>query len=431
MIQNILNKIRKDENLSYIFNGGSISFIFKILGVLFGFLVIWIISRLYNESFYGTFALLQVIVQLLVLVFTFGLQNILVKEINKKKDDTDFHFSFLWQILKKVLFLGLFPSLIIFIGSHFISEYFFLKPNLAFGLQIMGMSLLFFLLHEITLYFFIARKEFVKFGLFMFVMPNVLFIAFILALKNKITDENHLFLYYSISFLLCFVLEMILIYARNRIIKKTDINWTLLLKESNPIMLSSVTFYLLSWVSVIILGRYVTESQIGIYNAAYKIGLSVQLFMLTINIIISPRVADLYHREKYEELKKFIHHSTRIIALVTLPVALIILVFNEWLMSFFGTNFIAGSTALIILTVATFINAVSGNVDQILYMTDNQKIFFKIIIVSLIANIIINLVLIPRYGINGAAIANLITTILMNFLALMIIKRKLGYFTLW
>lgn len=431
MINKLLNKIKTDENLKYIFNGGSISFIFKLLGVLFGFLVIGLISKIFNEKYYGTFALLQVIVQLLVLVFTLGLTSILVKEINKKKEDNAYHYSFLFQVLKKIFIISIIPSVILVLGAHYISSYVFLKPNLTFGLQIMGFGLIFFVLHELNLYFFIARKDFVKFGLFMFVLPNVFFIALIVILKNYISDENQLFLLYAIAFMLCFVVEILLIFSKSVFDNQLKLQWKSIFKESNPIMLSGVVFYLLSWVSVIILGRYVTESQIGIFNAAYKIGLSVQLFMLTINIIISPRVADLYHHKKWEELKKFIHHSTRIIAVISLPVAFLILIFNKWFLGFFGTGYIEGTMVLNIITISTLINAASGNVDQILYMTDNQKVFFRIILISLIANIILNMIFIPKFGINGAAISILITNILMNFLSLIIIKRKLGYHTLW
>lgn len=431
MIKTIITKIQKDDNLRYIFSSGSVSFVFKLFGILFGFLVIWLISKLFDEKYYGTFALLQVIVQLLVLVFTFGLTSILVKEINKKKDDNEFHHSFLLQILKKVSLISLLPSLILFFGSKYISSYIFLKENLTFGFQIMGIGLVFYLLHELTLYFFIARKDFVKFGLFMFVMPNVFFIALIFIFQKHITNENHLFFIYSFSFFLCFIIEILLIFAKNKMDFGLKMEWKSIFKESNPIMLSSVVFYLLSWVSVLILGRYETESQIGIYNTAYKIGLSVQLFMLTINIIISPRVADLYHNKKFEELKKFIHYSTRLIALVSLPFAIIVFMFSKWFMGFFGTNFIEGSMALKIITISTFFNAISGNVDQILYMTNNQKKFFNIILFSLVLSIIVNFFLIPKYGINGAAISTFITTILMNTLSLIVIKRKLGYYTFW
>lgn len=431
MVQTLLNKVKKDENLKYIFKGGSISFIFKMLGVLLGFLVIWIISKFYNEKYYGTFALLQVIVQLLVLVFTFGFQNVLVIEINKNEGNKPFETYFLFKILKKIFLIGLIPSLVLFLGASLISDIIFLKPNLSLGLKIMGIGLPFFLLHEISLYFFIARKEFLKFGIFMFVLPNVLFIIFILFFKEYIHNENHIFLYYTFSFLLCFLIEAIIIFPKKLSIIPIALNWKDLFSQANPIMFSSVTFYLLNWVSVIMLGRYESESQIGIYNAAYKIGLSVQLFMLTINIIISPRVANLYHNKKLDELREFIHHSTRLIAIISLPVALVILIFSKNLLGIFGSEFINGSTVLSIITISTFINAASGNVDQILYMTDNQKKFLNIIIISLIINIIANFIFIPLHGITGAAIANFISTLIMNILALTVIKKKLGYYTLW
>jgi O-antigen/teichoic acid export membrane protein len=73
----------------------------------------------------------------------------------------------------------------------------------------------------------------------------------------------------------------------------------------------------------------------------------------------------------------------------------------------------------------------AGNVDQILNMTENQNIFRNITIFSFFVNLILSYLLIPKYNIEGAAIASLITNILINVLCLYFIKKKLGFYTLF
>lgn len=427
-----INSLFSGEHLSYILKNGGISFIFKILGVFLGFLVIYIVTNHYNEKYYGAFALMQVIIQLLVIVFSLGLPNILVIEANKNIENKTYAIQLLKSIYFKIFLIGIIPAFILFVGAPYISEYIFLKPNLEIGFKIMGVSLIFFLLYETTLNFFVAQKCFFKYGLFMFVMPNMFFILFMVLFKTYVTSENYIFFLYSLSFIFSLILAVLSINWKSYQQKIILPEFNRLLKDSTPIMLSTVTMFLLNWVAVIILGRYTNEAQVGIYNTAFKIGLSVQLVMLTINIIIAPKVADLYHNKKNEALKTFIHQSTWLITIITFPLALFVIIFNHWLLGFFGEEFvIQGSFALIIITISTLINAVTGNVDQILNMTGNQKSFFRVIFLALVINVVFNLIFIPKFGINGAALACLVATIFMNVAALIVIKRKLGYYTLF
>jgi O-antigen/teichoic acid export membrane protein len=64
-------------------------------------------------------------------------------------------------------------------------------------------------------------------------------------------------------------------------------------------------------------------------------------------------------------------------------------------------------------------------------MTDNQKIFQNVIIVASIINILLNYILIPKYGINGAAIASMFSMIFWNVTLVFIIKQKLGFWTIY
>jgi O-antigen/teichoic acid export membrane protein len=100
-------------------------------------------------------------------------------------------------------------------------------------------------------------------------------------------------------------------------------------------------------------------------------------------------------------------------------------------LSFWGTEAISGGTTLIIVSIGVLFSAMAGNVDQILNMTENQNIFRNITIFSFFVNLILSYLLIPKYNIEGAAIASLITNILINVLCLYFIKKKLGFYTLF
>lgn len=177
------------------------------------------------------------------------------------------------------------------------------------------------------------------------------------------------------------------------------------------------------------LGRFETESNIGIYNVAFKVGYLALFFVVSMNVVIMPKVSELYHKNNYIEIKKVINKATQVVILLTVPLALVIICFSEFILSFFGKGFVAGSTTLILITLGALFNAMTGNVDQILNMTNNQKLVRNMFIIGFIVNVILNLILIPNYGIVGAAASSLITNVVINSIFVIIIKKKLGFYT--
>ena len=95
-------------------------------------------------------------------------------------------------------------------------------------------------------------------------------------------------------------------------------------------------------------------------------------------------------------------------------------------MSFLGDEFISAKYVLMILLLAKLIDSISGSVGVILQMTGCQKIFQNIVFVALIVNIILNMFLIPKFGIEGAAISSACSIILWNISAVIYVYRKFG-----
>ena len=107
------------------------------------------------------------------------------------------------------------------------------------------------------------------------------------------------------------------------------------------------------------------------------------------------------------------------------------MIFSKLILSYWGNEVVAGSVTMIIVSIGVLFSAMAGNVDQILNMTENQNILRNITIVSFFVNLILSYLLIPNYGIEGAAIASLITNVVINVLCVYYIKKKLGFYTLF
>jgi O-antigen/teichoic acid export membrane protein len=417
------------SNLKYLLGKGGISFLFRMLGMGLSFYIIDLVSNAYNVDTYGNFSLVQSTILVLTMIFTLGIQNVLIINVaTTNPDDYSAQLNILFKAIKLILLTSIIPITVIYLFSKFIAINIFSKEILEQDFKNIALFLLPFLLHEIIPYFFVARKKFISFGLFMFVLPNMFFILLVLIFKKILLQNINITLLYGLSFLITFLIEIIYIYKPFKIISNV-ISYKEIIKNALPMMTSGLLLLLLNTTNVFMLGIMSTSKSVGIYNASYKIGLLVLLVLASVNVIIGPKIAELFHKNKIAELKKIIHQSTYFTAIITLPIVLFLFVFNKDLLAILGSNYQEGSTVLTITIIASFFSAVSGNVDQILNMSNNQNILLKINFICLLLNILLCYILIPKYDIVGAAIASMFSTILMNLICNIYIKKKLGFLT--
>ena len=95
-------------------------------------------------------------------------------------------------------------------------------------------------------------------------------------------------------------------------------------------------------------------------------------------------------------------------------------------MGVFGEEFIIGKTALVLITIGQFVNAASGSVGNIMNMTGREKPLRNILVIASILSVLLNYLLIPMYGINGAAVANMVSVVFWNLTAVIYTKVKIG-----
>ena len=115
----------------------------------------------------------------------------------------------------------------------------------------------------------------------------------------------------------------------------------------------------------------------------------------------------------------------------TLPLIILSFLFPKFLLGIFGKEFVMGTIAFLILSVGRLISSLSGPAGNILQMTNNQNIYAKILFVGALVNIVLNYILIPIYGINGAAIASMFSLVVWNVLMIYEVRRRFGFYTFY
>jgi O-antigen/teichoic acid export membrane protein len=109
----------------------------------------------------------------------------------------------------------------------------------------------------------------------------------------------------------------------------------------------------------------------------------------------------------------------------------VLCLFPELVLSVSGPSFVAGAGTLIILSLGKFFSSISGSVGTILQMTGLQKYFQNILLLAAAINVVLNYLLIPYYGIEGAAIASLACVVFWNSVMVIVVKRKFGFYSIY
>lgn len=425
----MLKKILQDEDtIRYVLSKGGITFFFRMIAMVFSFLTMWFITNFYGETVFGRYSIALTVLQITTMVFALGLPYAFVSftgEFNCKKKTK----GFLFKNLKIAILSALIPSVLYFVFAEYIADYFFNKAALTPYFTILSLSVTFLILHEIICYYFMSIKKFISYGLFLFIAPNMLFILLLMLFKKLNLESYFTFLAYTLSIFITSVVGFLFVFFNKFRFEYPPISTRVILNKSLPMMMSGIFLVLLNWTDILMLAKFQTESQIGIYNVSFKIGSLALFFVVSMNVVITPKVSELYFKNDFNEMKKVVNRATQIIILLTIPLAIILVFFTNFILSFFGTVSVSGSTTLILITLGALFNAMTGNVDQILNMTNNQKLVRNIFIIGFIVNVILNLILIPNYGIVGAAASSLITNVLINSIFVIIIKKKLGFYT--
>ena len=144
------------------------------------------------------------------------------------------------------------------------------------------------------------------------------------------------------------------------------------------------------------------------------------------NTVVAAKTSLLWVRGEKEELQNLIRGSTKITVLLTIPVVLFLILFSEFVLRTFGDQFVEGKWTLIILLAGSLINVASGNLSQVMYLTVLQKEYGRIVFSAGVVSIVLNLMFIPWWGMQGAAVVSVITMIYLTAMQAWLVYTRLG-----
>ena len=414
-----------EKSLTIIVKGAGIIFLGQVISLLLGMVNQILLGRFLGPGDYGLLNLGLSVIMIASILPVFGLGpglvqfipfNITLGRQDKVIGGIDFSFKF-------CLAVGALVSLVVFFLSKWIAIEIFHDANLEVVIKILCISLTFTAFYRLAqglpagfrqpkykLYNEFIIMKLLRIAVFLiaiFVGYKLLgaLAAYIVAKLSA--SVGYLFIYYRRFY------PSLNCKHKDRSAKRD------LLSLSWPLFLTGFTALFISHTDKIVLGIYMTSSDIGIYTAALTLASSVYFIHSSFRYLFLPTIAEYFAREDIPGIQKLFSSVTKWIFLLTFPVVIYLFFFSEDVIQLiYGGAFTRGYLALFILSVGYASIGITGLTGEILVATRRTRLNLLNEVIGAGSNVGLNILLIPRYGIIGAAIATSASFILMRLIGL-------------
>ena len=421
-------KAEINRTLKVIAKSSVIVFIAIFLSKLFTYIYRIIIARNFGPAEYGLFTLSIMITGWFIAFSSFGLNQGLVRFISIFRGKNEAHnIKYTFQSSLKVSIISSFIACaILLLFSDLIANSIFGEPELKSFLIFFSTVIPLTVILEIFLAVVLAYEDIGWYSFIHQILIGVIKIVLILVLLFAGFKLGAIFFSFIASMLGALVISIILLKKKyafifEKAIKQKD---TKVLKElysySWPLLFYGLVWQIFHWTDSFAIGLLKTATDVGLYNAAVPIAFLLtatsQIFMQLFFPIINKEHA----RKNDEVVSQLSKQVGKWIFMANLPVFLLLVFFPKQILNLlFGSEYLAASNSLILLGIGTIIFSVFSVSNRLIAMSGRSKIIMLDIIVVFIINLVLNFLLIPKFGIDGAALATMISFIILSLISMM------------
>ncbi|QDP01991.1 flippase [Thalassotalea sp. PS06] len=436
-IQHNLKITLSDKNFSELLSGSFLTFGSKILALAFSFAVNIIIARYYGAEIIGIIAIIVSFLAFATMLSSVGLSTSILRLIPEQLATRTLHDvkKIIFKSFAIVIFASSAVSILLWFNIELIANYIPNGEALTEWFHIAIFFILLSSLFNLNQSIIRALKEVKLFAAIQTVQPLINLVLLVLVTSFFWNVNNPVYIFFcSIAF--GFILTSILIVTS--LAKKTDYGeknignspYTVIqiISISWPMFMTNGMSVVVLNTDTLMLGALAGTKDAGIYAVVMKLGMLLTFVLTSINMVVAPKFSELYFSSRLEDLKALAQKSSQLIFYTTLPIIITFFLFGKYLLGVFGEEFVTGYYALLIIAVSQLINSTCGSVGYFLNMTGNQKIFNSIVCCGALINVFLNYLLIPPYGIEGAAVASLVSTIFWNVISTVVIYKRFNIF---
>ncbi len=413
-----------DESIKQkLYSGGLWVIGLKLLALPVGLILIALLTRMLSPEEMGVYFLASSLVDFLMLLSMLGMQVAIVRIVSQS-------LSLglpgrARKAIKNVLQLGMLSSVIIAVLLVFgIGQYISGKIfNSVMMSEIIWMTAIWLIL--LTIRKLIAESfrglHDIRFAtLFEAFVTNLICVSILLFfffMKIKINISTT-FVIMILSCLISLIVAFIALYkciikfGNNGLIAKSEI-----LLISWPLYLSAIFITGLNQGHLWILGSCSTKESVAMYGSASRIVLLFTTTLQIVRLVLPSIVAKLYSQKKYKDLEKVLRSTATIAGIPSIICLLLIIVFGKLILfHVYGKSYEIAYPVLIVLSISSIIDLMTGVPGILLMMSSKEKILLIISVVSGSLSILISLLLVNKFDYFGIAIGSGAGVVIQNLL---------------
>jgi len=374
------------------------------------------VARILGATEYGKFTFALAFVSLFVIFSDFGLSSITTREFAREKEkEKEFSSIFTLKIL-----LSLGALTLMLVGSFFITSDSAIR-GVIWLLAVYALITNFF---EI-IYAFLRARQKMEYEAFAKILEAIILTStgfFIILNFPSVQNLSYSYLFAGFISLTLILFFFHFKFFPLKISFKKSI-WKRFLAMSWPLGFVAVFSVIYNHIDSVMMGYWGQITETGWYNAAYKIAYVILIPGTLIFRSFYPALSIAF-RESKGGLQKIWNYQTGVVVLITIPLVVGGGVLAPRIIDFiYGSSFSPSTFAFQILIMMAGTMVLVTTFTQLLIIANQQKKYFWISFFGAITNIVLNLILIPKYSLYGAAIATFITMLLMLVLCLVAVVK--------
>ncbi|ADT85065.1 flippase [Thermococcus barophilus] len=401
------------QALHKIARGTGIIFAGTVISMFFGFLSRAIIAREFSKAEYGVFNLALTVLSIGLVIATLGFQNALPREVAFYREKEPGKVGRLISTAIAITAVSaVTTALLIFFLAGDISLI-FREERLVSALRVIVLALPF---SALTAVIISASRGFGRVReqvYFQNMVYSTVFLVLVAAGVAMGLPFGYVFFAYVAA-------QAVTLTALGADVRKSRL-FTLrasfdlrigreLVVFSLPLLFSGILAFIMNWTDTLMLGYYKGSEVVGLYNSAAPIARLIPIFLNSAGFLYAPIAAGLYAQGKVEEMGRTYQILTKWVFMLTLPIFSVMFLFPEATIGFFfGSKYVPAASALQILALGFMFHTFLGLNGLSLVVIGESKFIMLFNLISAMFNLLLNTLLIPVYGFEGAAVATVIS----------------------
>jgi len=421
-----------DGNLVHVAKQATGVMTYQFIGIALGFGSNLIFARILGAELLGIFVLAQTTLLVLSLAASFGVGPMLLRfvPVSLGRGDREGAAGITAVGIRVVLITSVITMVVLFLGRNVLAHRIFNEPRLLDLIPIITIAILPAAYVKVFGFVLRATKQTYRetFCLEIVAKSAKLLVFFLLLSAGlKLTGLTWALTvsYAAAAAAMAFIIDRHARYL-TRGPRTTSVPVRRVITFSATMTFVAFMNYSLSITDRTMLGILSTSRDVGVYNIAFLISNMLALVFMGFNNAFSPLISELHHSGRKDELNSLYSSLTRTVLIIVLPALIWMVGFGVDLLLFFGRDFHAGYLAMVVLGAGVLTRCAVGSVGMLLMLSGHQAHNAINIVVVTAANILLNLFLIPRYGVLGAAIATAISLALINVIGLIEVRLLIG-----